>query len=51
MVLTMPGFSLKIYNDSEAGSYLRLMNFVHHSTIDLRVTNKKKRAPVLSCPT
>ena len=27
---------------SEAGSYLRLINFVYHSTLGLRVTKKKK---------
>jgi len=28
---------------SEAGSYLRLIDFVDHSTLGLRVINKKKR--------
>ena len=28
---------------SEAGSYLRLIDFVHHSTLGLRVIKKKKR--------
>ena len=28
---------------SEAGSYLRLIDFVYHSTLGLRVINKKKR--------
>ena len=28
---------------SEAGSYLRLIDFVHHSTLDLRVIKKKKK--------
>ena len=27
---------------SEAGSYLRLIDFVYHSTLGLRVTKKKK---------
>ena len=27
---------------SEAGSYLRLIDFVYHSTLDLRVIKKKK---------
>jgi len=27
---------------SEAGSYLRLIDLVHHSTLGLRVTKKKK---------
>ena len=28
---------------SEAGSYLRLMDFVYHSTLGLRVIRKKRR--------
>ena len=28
---------------SEAGSYLRLIDFVHHSTLGLRVIQKKKK--------
>ena len=28
---------------SEAGSYLRLINFVYHSTLGLRVIKKKRR--------
>jgi len=28
---------------SEAGSYLRLIDFVYHSTLDLRVIKKKRR--------
>jgi len=28
---------------SEAGSYLRLKDFVHHSTLGLRVIRKKKK--------
>jgi len=31
---------------SEAGSYLRLMDFVYHSTLGLRVITKKKKAPI-----
>jgi len=30
-------------SDSEAGSYLRLIDFVYHSTLGLRVIKKKKR--------
>ena len=30
-------------SNSEAGSYLRLIDFVHHSTLGLRVINKKKK--------
>ena len=29
---------------SEAGSYLRLKDFVYHSTLDLKVVKKKKMA-------
>jgi len=30
-------------SSSEAGSYLRLMDFVYHSTLGLRVIKKKKK--------
>ena len=30
---------------SKAGSYLRLIDFVYHSTLGLRVIQKKKRIP------
>jgi len=30
---------------SEAGSYLRLIDFVYHSTLGLRVVKKKKKRP------
>jgi len=30
-------------SDSEAGSYLRLIDFVYHSTLGLRVIKKKKK--------
>ena len=33
-------------SDSEAGSYLRLIDFVYHSTLGLRVIKKKKRGLV-----
>jgi len=33
-----------MYSGSEAGSYLRLIDFVYHSTIGLRVIKKKKGA-------
>jgi len=33
----------EICSGSEAGSYLRLIDFVHHSTLGLRVINKKKK--------
>ena len=32
---------------SEAGSYLRLINFVHHSTLGLRVFQKKGKESLL----
>ena len=32
----------EIYSGSEAGSYLRLIDFVYHSTLGLRVANKKR---------
>jgi len=34
-------------NGSEAGSYLRLIDFVNHSTLVLRVRKKKKFLMVL----
>ena len=34
-------------SDSEAGSYLRLMDFLSHSTLGLRVTQKRKREGVV----
>ena len=30
-------------SDSEAGSYLRLIDFVYHSSIGLRVINKREK--------
>jgi len=36
---------------SEAGSYSRLINFVYHSTLGLRVIRKKKKVPrMLTAP-
>jgi hypothetical protein len=32
---------------SEAGSHLRIIDFVHHSTRSLRVIKKKRRADLL----
>ena len=32
-----------MYSGSEAGSYLRLVDFVYHSTLGLRVIKKKKK--------
>ena len=36
---------------SEAGSYLRLIDFVHHLTLGLRVIKKKTRSPASTSPT
>jgi len=33
----------EICSGSEAGSYLRLIDFVYHSTLGLRVVKKKKK--------
>jgi len=33
---------LEMCSGSEAGSYLRLIDFVYHSTLGLRVIKKKK---------
>jgi len=38
----------EICSGSEAGSYLRLIDFVYHSTLGLRLIKKKKRRR--SCP-
>ena len=35
---------------SEAGSYLRLIDFVYHSTLGLRVIKKKEEAPATTPP-
>jgi len=32
-----------MYSGSEAGSYLRLIDFVHHSTLGLREIKKRRR--------
>jgi len=34
----------EICSGSEAGSYLRLIDFVYHSTLGLRVIKKKKKS-------
>ena len=48
----MDGFALMVYglgmraemcSGSEAGSYLRFIDFVHHSTRGLKVIKKKKK--------
>jgi len=36
-------FFTEMCSGSEAGSYLRLLDFVHHSTLGLIVMKKKKR--------
>ena len=38
-------FFTEMCSGSEAGSYLRLIDLVHHSTLGLRVINKKGRTP------
>ena len=35
---------MRVGGGSEAGSYLRLMDSVYHSTLGLRVITKKKKA-------
>jgi len=35
---------------SEAGSYLRLIDFVYHSTLGLRVIKKKRRSTLAATP-
>ena len=35
----------EVSSDSEAGSYLRLIDFVYHSTLGLRVRKKKRSSP------
>ena len=37
-------FFTEICSGSEAGSYLRCIDFVYHSTLGLRVTKKKERS-------
>ena len=39
----------EIGGGSEAGTYLRLIHFVHHPTLGLRVMMKKKRREQLQC--
>ena len=36
-------FFIEMYSGSEAGSYLRLIDCVYHSTLGLRVIQKKRR--------
>ena len=38
---------VEVCSGSEAGSYLRLIDFVYHSTLGLRVIKKKEKA--MSC--
>ena len=44
----VPRFENKYFTEmcsgSEAGSYLRLIDFVYHSTLGLRVIKKKKKS-------
>ena len=46
MIVTRPGqfendYLTEMCSDSEAGSYLRLKDFVYHSTVGLRVIDEK----------
>ena len=45
---TKNNYVTEICSGSEAGSYLRLIDFVYHSTLGLRVIKKKKKAPTSS---
>ena len=40
---TADNYFTEMCSGSEAGSYLRLIDFVYHSTLGLRVTKKKKK--------
>ena len=40
-------FFTEMCSGPEAGSYLRLIDFVYHSTLGLRVIKKKKKIPQL----
>ena len=48
--ITPSGTHLEMCSGSEAGSYLRLIGFVYHSTLGLRVINKKKKSTPLHAP-
>ena len=37
------GVGVEMCSGSEAGSYLRLIDFVHHSTLGSRVITKRRR--------
>jgi len=39
-----------VCSGSEAGSYLRLTDFVYHSTLGLRVIKKKRRVSTAAAP-
>ena len=39
-----------MWSGFEAGSYLRLIDFVYHSYLGLRVIKKKREAPLLDTP-
>ena len=41
----MNNYFTEMCSGSEAGSYFRLIDFVHHSTLGLRVIKKKKTVP------
>ena len=44
----MNSFVTEMCSGSEEGSYLRLIDFVYHSIIGLRVIKKKKKPPSLA---
>ena len=46
-VLNLSYFT-EMCSGSEAGSYLRRIDFVYHSTLGLRVIKKKRRVPTIS---
>ena len=39
----------ELCSGSEEGSYLRLIDFVYHSTLGLRVIKKKKNSALVPC--
>ena len=46
----MNNYYTEMCSGSEAGSYLRLIDFVYHSTLGLRVIKKKREAPCRLSP-
>ena len=43
----MPNPICELCSGSEAGSYVRLIDFVYHSTLGLKVMEKKRILPVV----